>query len=61
MVQLTFADLSGPLGSSSFHQALAGKGDLADHSPSSPGSNRMVTEEAIKEAGRGWGKLAVFL
>lgn len=30
MVQLTFADVSGLHGSSSFHQALAGEGDQGD-------------------------------
>lgn len=59
MVQLTFADLSGPHGSSSFHQALAGERDQADTAP--PAQAQTVTEEAMKEAGRGWGKLETFL
>lgn len=32
-MQLTFADLSGPHGSSSFHQALAREGDQAGTAP----------------------------
>lgn len=60
MVQLTFSELCGLHGSSSFHQALAGEGDQADTAPLAQAQTEWWQRRPLKKQAEGGENLRHF-